>query len=549
MRIVIAGMKCSGKSTLAQNLSNLLDISCVETDDVAEELYQEENGEALSCREICEQHGEDCFRNLESLAVQKISALQGCILSLGGSTFLVPEHRRKLCDESVLIWLDPDPETLWERIRRTGIPPFLREDGAKEKFFRKCELASDIVAPIAHITCDTSDLPPEEVARQVAQQVVEEIHCRMKSPNTLGEIIRVTTFGESHGPAMGVVMDGLKPGIEIDDDFIRHELARRRPGQSHITTSRDEKDQFRIISGVFEGKTTGMPLAIIIENRDADSSKYDKIRDIFRPGHADFTFWKKYAIRDHRGGGRSSGRETVSRVAAGAIARTKLQREGVTLKAWTEEIAGIRAQKHDFEEIENNPVRCPDSQAAKKMEEAIVKARQENDSVGGIIRLQITGLPAGLGDPVFGKLDARLTGSLMTLGAVKGIEIGAGFGVSRMRGSENNDEISADGFETNNAGGVLGGISTGQPIELRLAVKPTPSISQEQKTVDIQGNERQMHIEGRHDPCIAPRLVPVVESMAALVLLDAWAIQERLRDARIESEGEISGGAEGECGD
>jgi chorismate synthase len=328
---------------------------------------------------------------------------------------------------------------------------------------------------------------------------------------------------------MGVVMDGLRPGIEIDEEYIRRELSRRRPGQSKITTSRSEADELRIVSGVFEGKTTGTPLAMIVENRDVDSSKYEALRDVFRPGHADFTFWKKYGIRDHRGGGRSSGRETVSRVAAGAIARSLMEDRGVEILGWAEEIAGIRAEAVDLDAIEGNAVRCPDPEAAKRMEQAIKDARENGDSVGGVIRLRITGLPPGLGDPVFGKLDARLSGALMSLGAVKGIEFGAGFDAARKRGSENNDPISADGFDSNNAGGVLGGISTGQPLEIRLAVKPTPSVSRKQRTITRDGEERTIEIEGRHDPCIVPRLVPVVESMAALVLQDMWEIQERLR--------------------
>jgi chorismate synthase len=437
-----------------------------------------------------------------------------------------------LYESSVLVWLNPPVETLWERMREAGMPPFLRSPGAKEEFSRQCALTSEILTPLAHVTCDTTDRDPEEAARQVAERVADELHCWMNSPNSLGEIIRVTTFGESHGPAMGVILDGLKPGIEIDKDCIRRELARRRPGQSKITTSRSEKDQFRIVSGVFEGKTTGSPLAMIIGNKDADSSKYEPLRDLFRPGHADFTFWKKYGLRDHRGGGRSSGRETVSRVAAGAIARSMLEEEGVEMRAWAEEIGGIKAEKIDLDRIEENAVRCPDPEAAEQMEQAILEAREDNDSIGGVIRLRVTGLPAGLGDPVFGKLDARLAGALMSLGAVKGMEIGAGFEASRMRGSENNDEMRADGFETNHAGGLLGGISTGQPLEVRLAVKPTPSISQEQRTVNREGENCTVKIEGRHDPCIVPRLVPAVEAMVALVLADLWEIQDRLRDAK-----------------
>ncbi len=528
MRIVIVGMKCSGKSTVAERLSGMLDIRCIETDDVIEQSYREATGEELSCREIWEQHGREEFRRYESKAVEEVAGLQWCVLSLGGSTFMVPRHRRMLCERSVLVWLNPPVETLWQRIQSEGPPPFLQGDDAREKFARRCALAAEIIEPMAHIACDTGEREVDEVAREVAEGVSRELHSRMMSPNTLGDVIRVTTFGESHGSAIGVVLDGLKAGIEIDEERIMHELARRRPGQSRITTSRSEADRPRIVSGVFEGKTTGAPVAMIIQNKDADPSKYEALKDLFRPGHADFTFWKKFGHRDWRGGGRSSGRETATRVAAGAIARTILEDRGVQIRAWTEEIAGIRAEEENLDVMEDNPVRCPDPAAAERMEEAILRAREENDSVGGIVRLRITGVPPGLGDPVFGKLDARLSGGLMSLGAVKGIEFGAGFGAGRLRGSENNDEMAPGGFRTNDAGGVLGGISTGQPIEARLAVKPTPSIGREQRTVDKEGNPRTMHIEGRHDPCIVPRLVPVVEAMAALLVLDMWEIQDRL---------------------
>jgi chorismate synthase len=530
MRIVIAGVKCSGKSTLARELGKLLEIPSIETDGLIEDIFQKDTGERLTCREIWREHGEGEFRRYEALAVEEASGCHWCVLSLGGSTFLNPDHRRMLYADSVFVWMSPPVDVMWERIRRTGMPPFLEDSPeGKEKFMRRCELAAEVLAPLAHIRCDDAVPGPEDLAAAVAERIGEELHYRMHSPNSLGEVIRVHTFGESHGPVMGVVMDGLRPGIEIDEEYIRRELSRRRPGQSKITTSRSEADELRIVSGVFEGKTTGTPLAMIVENRDVDSSKYEALRDVFRPGHADFTFWKKYGIRDHRGGGRSSGRETVSRVAAGAIARSLMEDRGVEILGWAEEIAGIRAEAVDLDAIEGNAVRCPDPEAAKRMEQAIKDARENGDSVGGVIRLRITGLPPGLGDPVFGKLDARLSGALMSLGAVKGIEFGAGFDAARKRGSENNDPISADGFDSNNAGGVLGGISTGQPLEIRLAVKPTPSVSRKQRTITRDGEERTIEIEGRHDPCIVPRLVPVVESMAALVLQDMWEIQERLR--------------------
>ncbi|MEF8787848.1 MAG: chorismate synthase [Planctomycetota bacterium] len=523
-------MKCSGKSTLARELSDVLDIPCMETDDLVKQIYAEETGEQLTCRQLFRRHGEETFREYEARAVELAGELHWCILSLGGSTFLNAAHRRTLYPDSLLVWLNPPVDTLWERIEQAGMPPFLERDDAREWFERRCEQAAEVIGPLAHVSCDTSECSPEEAAEQVADRLSEEMHTRMHSPNTLGSVVRVTTFGESHGPAMGVVLDGLKPGIEINREEIQRQLTRRRPGQSSVTTSRDEKDQVKILSGVFQGKTTGMPVAMMVENRDADSSKYEALKDLFRPGHADFTFWKKYGIRDYRGGGRSSGRETVSRVAAGAVALSMLREEGVEVRAWADEIAGIEAEEVDYGQIEQNPVRCPDPEAAQKMEQAISDASEEGDSVGGVVRLKVSGLPAGLGDPVFGKLDARLSGGLMSLGAVKGIEFGAGFEASRMRGSENNDEMRVDGFVTNHAGGVLGGISTGQDLDVRLAVKPTPSVSREQQTVDIQGRERDLVIEGRHDPCIVPRVVPAVEAMAALILLDCREIQDRLRD-------------------
>jgi chorismate synthase len=285
----------------------------------------------------------------------------------------------------------------------------------------------------------------------------------------------------------------------------------------------------RILSGVFDGKTTGTPVCIVVFNEDKDSSKYDEIRELFRPGHADFTFWKKYGIRDHRGGGRSSGRETAARVAAGAIAKKILSEKGIEIIAYAEEIAGIKGSIVDFGYIEKNPVRAADPEAEPLMEAAIRKARTEGDSVGGIVRLIVKNVPHGLGDPVFYKLDARLGMAFFSIGAVKGVEIGSGFESSRVRGSMNNDQIENGQFLTNNAGGILGGISTGQDITARIAVKPTPSIHKAQKTVDTEGHNRTIEIEGRHDPCIVPRIIPVVESMTALVILDALEIQSRIK--------------------
>ncbi len=338
--------------------------------------------------------------------------------------------------------------------------------------------------------------------------------------NTFGSTFRVTTWGESHGPAIGVVIDGCPPGLDLDETVIQKELDRRRPGQSGITTPRSETDTVMILSGVFEGKTTGTPIALEIKNRDAKSSQYDNLKSVFRPGHADYTFYKKFGIRDHRGGGRSSGRETAARVAAGAVAKMIAGTLGISITAYAKQVGTIIAETIDFSVIETNPVRCPDPEAAVRMERLILEAKEDGDSVGGIVEIVVKNCPSGLGDPVFDRLDADLAKALMSIGTVKGVEIGAGFDAVTKRGSENNDEISSGGFLTNNAGGILGGISTGQDIVIRIAVKPTSSILKDQRTVDIDNNDTTIRIEGRHDPCIVPRVVPVAESMVALVLAD-----------------------------
>ncbi|MHC5137334.1 MAG: chorismate synthase [Planctomycetota bacterium] len=358
--------------------------------------------------------------------------------------------------------------------------------------------------------------------------ITQEIAIRSRAANTYGDVIRVTTFGESHGPAIGAVLDGVKPGIDFPYDAIQKELTRRRPGQSDVTTPRDEKDKLHVLSGVFEGKTTGAPIAMAIYNADQDSSKYEGIKDLFRPGHADFTYYQKYGIRDHRGGGRSSGRETAGRVMCGALVRGLLAEKGVKIIAHSVEIAGIPAETCDHSVIESNDVRCADPIAAEKMKAAIIAAKDDNDSVGGIVKLEIHGLPAGLGDPVFAKLDARLTNAVMTIGAIKGIEVGEGFQLTKLRGSQSNDNMEDGSFTSNNAGGITGGISTGQPVFLRIAVKPTSSIAKPQKTIDHDGITQDIETHGRHDPCIVPRIIPVIENMTALVLYDCWAVQSRL---------------------
>jgi chorismate synthase len=341
------------------------------------------------------------------------------------------------------------------------------------------------------------------------------------SGNTFGKNFRITTFGESHGPGIGVVIDGVPAGLEMDETFLQAELDRRRPGQSKVTTPRNEADRAEILSGVFEGKTTGCPLAILIRNSDQHSSDYSNVANLFRPGHADYTYFQKYGIRDYRGGGRSSGRETAARVAAGAVAKMFLKTKGIQVRACALNIAGIKAEKFLWDEVENNIVRSPDPEAAVKMVEAIQQAQLAHDSVGGIVLCELLNVPAGLGEPAFDKLDAELAHAMLSVGAVKGIEFGAGFEVASMRGSENNDAITPEGFSTNNAGGILGGISNGDTIVFKVAVKPTPSIARKQQSIDTNRNPVDVEIKGRHDPCLVPRMVPVIEAMAALVLADA----------------------------
>ncbi len=318
--------------------------------------------------------------------------------------------------------------------------------------------------------------------------------------NTFGRNFRINTFGESHGKAVGVVIDGCPSNMELSEQDIQPLLDRRRPGTSPLTSSRKESDRIKILSGIFEGRTTGAPIAMLVENEDMHAGDYDALRDVFRPGHADFTYQEKYHIRDHRGGGRSSGRETVARVAAGAVAMKYLRAHGITIAGKIREVHG-KSSPHEIE-LE------------------ILAAKKAGDSVGGIAEIVVSGCPAGLGDPVFGKLDAQVAGAMMGIGAVKGVEIGDGFLVAGKFGSENNDPMTATGFTSNHAGGILGGISTGQDIIVRIAVKPTPSIAKPQKTRDIHGNEVEIAIAGRHDPCIVPRIVPVAEAMLALVIID-----------------------------
>lgn len=351
--------------------------------------------------------------------------------------------------------------------------------------------------------------------------------------NSFGNIFRITTWGESHGNSLGVVIDGCPPGIEISLEFIQKELDRRRPGQSDITTSRSESDEVYLRSGVFDNVSTGMPLTLEVFNQDVDSSKYELIRDKWRPGHADYTFEAKYGIRDYRGSGRASGRETVARVAAGAVAKLILQRFNIDVYAFTRAIGNIYATVVDRNEIERNTVRSPDHEAAGKMISLIKEMSQKRDSIGGIAELRVLGLPAGLGDPVFNKFDAAMAGAIFGLGAVKGVEIGDGFAVTTATGSQNNDEFikkgNKIGMRTNHCGGVLGGITTGEEFILRAAIKPPASIGIEQQTLTQSGEPTTIQIEGRHDPAIVPRIVPVIESMAAIVSVDFLLRQECIR--------------------
>lgn len=340
------------------------------------------------------------------------------------------------------------------------------------------------------------------------------------SGNTFGALFRVTTFGESHGKVIGAVIDGCPPHLDLGEADIQTELDRRKPGGHKASTSRKEEDRVEILSGVFEGKTTGTPISLFIRNRDADSSAYDEWRDVFRPGHGDFTYMEKYGIRDHRGGGRASGRETAARVAAGAVARKLLDREGLNVMGYTVELGGIGARVFSEVAIALNRLRCPDAEAATRMERKLEDARNEGDTLGGIVEVRVKGCPAGIGEPVFDKIDADLAKALMGIGTVKGIEIGAGFEAARMKGSQNNDPIGPGWFRTNHAGGMLAGITTGQEIVIRAACKPIPSIAMEQETIDVRGNPRKIAVRGRHDACVIPRIIPVCEAMVCLVLAD-----------------------------
>ena len=348
----------------------------------------------------------------------------------------------------------------------------------------------------------------------------------MLNNNTFGNSFRVTTFGESHGPAIGVTIDGCPSGLKVDLDEIRRELARRRPGQSRLTSKRDEKDEFDVLSGLFEGITTGAPLCFLVKNLDVKSHDYSDIADVFRPGHADFGYFTKFGVRDYRGGGRSSARETVGRVIAGSVARQLLSSVGIVIRGAVIQIGNVIASNYNWDQVEENEVRSVDPETVGSMVAEVQSAREQLDSVGGIVEVQAIGVMPGLGEPVFGRIDAYLAGALMSIPAAKGVEIGLGFRVASMRGSQVNDQFFADGFHSNAHGGTLGGISSGAPIVTRIAFKPTPSIPKEQHTLDVDLQETKICVKGRHDPCVAIRAVPVAEAMVALCLMDLWLIHK-----------------------
>jgi len=337
--------------------------------------------------------------------------------------------------------------------------------------------------------------------------------------NSFGEIFRFTTFGESHGVALGVVIDGVPAGVDFDEEFLISELDRRRPGKNRFATGRKESDTPEVLSGIFEGKTTGTPIAIVIFNKDQKSKDYSNIKDVFRPGHADFTYYHKYGIRDYRGGGRSSARETAARVAAGAVAKMILREFNIEIQAGVIEIGGIRAKEENFEYAKNSPVFALDENVEKKWMEIIDKARNEHNSLGGVVKLKIKNLPIGLGEPIYYKLDNILASAMVSINAVKGVYIG-NTKSHKLTGLENNDEISERGFLSNNSGGVLGGISNGEDVEVEIYFKPTPSIFKPQKSIDIAGREVEVNLKGRHDPIVAVRGSVVTEAMAACVVVD-----------------------------
>jgi chorismate synthase len=353
--------------------------------------------------------------------------------------------------------------------------------------------------------------------------------------NSFGQVFRLTTWGESHGAAVGCAVDGCPAGLALDEAVVQRELDRRRVGQSRVTSARQEADRVQIVSGVFEGRTTGTPISMLVWNTDAKPGHYESIKDTYRPGHADYTWDAKYGFRDWRGGGRSSARETIGRVAGGAVARLLLARHGISVLAWTSQLGDLKAEVLDEAEIERNVMRCPDARVAELMVARVEEARRSLDSLGGVVEVRARGVPAGLGEPVFDKLQADIGKAMFSIPAIKGLEFGEGFGVAHMRGSEHNDpfvrrEDGTIGTAGNHHGGILGGISTGEEIVLRIAAKPPASIARPQQTVDREGEARTIAIHGRHDPTVLPRLVPIAEAMLALVLAD-HLLRQRLARA------------------
>ena len=347
--------------------------------------------------------------------------------------------------------------------------------------------------------------------------------------NTIGEAFRLTTFGESHGPVLGCIIDGCPPGLTLSTADIQPDMDRRRPGQSRVTTQRREADEVDIVSGVFEGKTTGVPIALLVKNTDQRSRDYEAIKDVFRPGHADYTYLRKYGIRDYRGSGRASARETAMRVAAGAVARKYLREvEGVVVQGYLERMGSIHVEAIDWEEINRNLFFCPDAGKIDALEALIDETRRAGDSIGAAVRVVARGVPPGIGEPVFDKLDAAIASAMMSINAVKGVEIGSGFASVEQRGSEHRDEITPTGFTSNHAGGTLGGISTGQEIDIRIALKPTSSIPTAAKTINRDGEIQEVRTTGRHDPCVGIRAVPIAEAMLLLVLMDFVLRQRQL---------------------
>jgi chorismate synthase len=353
--------------------------------------------------------------------------------------------------------------------------------------------------------------------------------------NSIGQFFRVTTFGESHGVALGCIIDGVPPGIALTEADLQHDLDRRRPGTSRYTTQRREADEVKILSGVFEGVTTGTSIGLIIQNTDQRSQDYSAIKDVFRPGHADYTYEQKYGVRDYRGGGRSSARETAMRVAAGAVAKKYLlEKFGVIVRGYMSQMGDITCELKDWDLVETNPFFCPDESKLEALDELMRALKKEGDSIGAKITVVADHVPVGLGEPVFDRLDADLAHALMSINAVKGVEIGDGFAVVNKRGSENRDEITPNGFESNHAGGILGGISSGQPVVAHLALKPTSSITVPGRTINREGEQVEMITKGRHDPCVGIRAVPIAEAMMAIVLMD-HLLRQRAQNGDVHS--------------